>query len=164
MTSREYAVGGTPEAPTMEPVAGSGVGLLENPNFHFLRTGTTLVETTPEQLAFLASPEPMLVSKANVRSRVHRRSHMDYIGIKLFNAKGAVSGEVRILGLFTSASAAIAKSKMWSSSGCRPAWASNRPRGRPPPANAAFARGFARFLKAHSYPFRRVYPLTASKL
>jgi len=104
---REYAVAGTPAAPTLEPVAGSGVGLLENPDFHFLRTGKIFVETTPEQLAFIAGPDQIIVSKANVRSRVHRRSHMDYIGIKLFAPGGAVSGEVRILGLFTSASAAI---------------------------------------------------------
>jgi len=34
---------------------------------------------------------------------VHRRVHMDYIGIKRFDAKGKLVGELRIVGLFTSA-------------------------------------------------------------
>src|SRR6185437_5206216 len=78
----------------------------EDPNFRFLRSGRNFVEMTPEHVAFLAGTDPIMVSKANVRSRVHRRSYMDYLGIKIFDAKGAVSGEVRIVGLFTSASAA----------------------------------------------------------
>jgi len=104
---RDYALEGTGEAQRLVPVAGSGVGLLDDPNFLFLRQGPEFVESTPEHLAFLAGPEPIMVSKANIRSRVHRRSHMDYVGIKLFDNKGAVTGEVRIIGLFTSASAAI---------------------------------------------------------
>ncbi|MDR3471823.1 MAG: NAD-glutamate dehydrogenase [Devosia sp.] len=99
---REYAVKlGDGEA-HLEPVAGSGVGLLEDPGFLFLRQGQRLVESTPEHMAFLSSPDLVMVSKANVRSRVHRRSHMDYVGIKLFDARGAASGEIRIVGLFTS--------------------------------------------------------------
>jgi len=33
---------------------------------------------------------------------VHRRVHMDYVGVKTFNAKGELSGERRFIGLFTS--------------------------------------------------------------
>src|SRR6185312_12085532 len=35
-------------------------------------------------------------------SVVHRRIYLDYIGIKTYTAKGALSGELRIVGLFTS--------------------------------------------------------------
>src|SRR4029079_2654593 len=38
----------------------------------------------------------------NVRSRVHRRVHMDYIGVKRFDIDGNLIGEFRIVGLFTS--------------------------------------------------------------
>ena len=37
-----------------------------------------------------------------MRSRVHRRVHMDYIGVKRFDATGSSIGEFRIVGLFTS--------------------------------------------------------------
>ncbi|HTJ57504.1 MAG TPA: NAD-glutamate dehydrogenase [Devosiaceae bacterium] len=104
---REYRVAGSPAAPRLEPVPTSGIGLLENPDFRFLRSGRNFVETTPEHVAFLQRPDPVMVSKANMRSRVHRRTHMDYIGVKRFDAHGKVSGEVRILGLFTSAAAAV---------------------------------------------------------
>jgi glutamate dehydrogenase len=44
----------------------------------------------------------LIITKANVRSRVHRRVHMDYIGIKQFDRDQRLSGEIRIIGLFTS--------------------------------------------------------------
>ena len=47
-------------------------------------------------------PDPLMVSKANVRTRVHRRAYMDYVGIKLYHEGGRVSGELRVIGLFTS--------------------------------------------------------------
>ncbi len=47
-------------------------------------------------------PEPLIVTKSNERSLVHRRVHMDYIGVKTFNAKGNFTGERRFVGLFTS--------------------------------------------------------------
>ena len=37
-----------------------------------------------------------------MRSRVHRRVHMDYIGVKRFDDDGHLIGEFRIVGLFTS--------------------------------------------------------------
>ena len=42
-----------------------------------------------------------MVAKSNVRSLVHRRGYMDYIGIKLYGPDGRPSGEVRFVGLFT---------------------------------------------------------------
>ncbi len=49
------------------------------------------------------SPVPLIITKANARSTVHRRSYLDYIGVKRFNDQGEVIGEHRFLGLFTSA-------------------------------------------------------------
>jgi glutamate dehydrogenase len=45
--------------------------------------------------------EPVTVAKANVRSRVHRRAYMDYVGVKRFGPDGRPSGETRFVGLFT---------------------------------------------------------------
>ncbi len=47
-------------------------------------------------------PEPVILTKTNARSRVHRSGYMDYIGVLRYNADGKVIGEYRILGLFTS--------------------------------------------------------------
>ena len=85
----------------LEPVAGSGLGILRDPDMRVLRSGPNFVETTPQHSAFMDSDEPLLVTKANLRARVHRRAHMDYVGIKLFGEGGKATGELRIVGLFT---------------------------------------------------------------
>lgn len=95
---REYRLAGD----RLEPLAESGLGILRDPDFKLLRSGATFVESTPQHRAFMESNEPLLVTKANVRARVHRRVHMDYVGIKLYAADGSARGELRIVGLFTS--------------------------------------------------------------
>ena len=85
----------------LEPVKGSGLGILRDDALKVLRSGATFVESTPQHTAFLASTEPLLVTKANLRARVHRRVHMDYVGIKIYGADGVATGELRIVGLFT---------------------------------------------------------------
>ena len=67
-----------------------------------LRRGNELVSITPEIMEFLKEPKALIITKANVRSRVHRRVHMDYIGVKRFDDDGQLIGEFRIVGLFTS--------------------------------------------------------------
>ncbi|WP_230530500.1 NAD-glutamate dehydrogenase [Microvirga roseola] len=85
-----------------DPVEGSGLGLLRDPSVRVLRRGRELVAMTPEIRAFLARPKALIITKANVKSRVHRRAHLDYVGVKLFDRKGQLQGELRIIGLFTS--------------------------------------------------------------
>ncbi len=46
--------------------------------------------------------EPVVVAKANLRSRVHRRVHMDYVSVLRYGDDGRPSGETRFVGLFTS--------------------------------------------------------------
>lgn len=48
-------------------------------------------------------PQVITFSKSSSRARVHRNAYSDYIIIKRFNAQGEVVGEVRFLGLYTSA-------------------------------------------------------------
>ncbi len=36
-----------------------------------------------------------------MKARVHRAAYLDYVGVKLFSGAGKLSGEVRIVGLFT---------------------------------------------------------------
>lgn len=85
-----------------DPIEGSGLGILRDPSVKVLRRGKELVTTTPEIRAFLAKPQALIITKANVKSRVHRRVHLDYVGVKLFTADGRLDGELRIVGLLTS--------------------------------------------------------------
>jgi glutamate dehydrogenase len=98
---REYALGGKDGQPSAKP--GSGLGILRDPAVNVLRRGRSELAMTPEILAFLGEPQTLIITKANVKSLVHRRVHMDYVGVKLFDAKGKVSGELRIVGLLTAA-------------------------------------------------------------
>ncbi|MCP5433005.1 MAG: NAD-glutamate dehydrogenase [Alphaproteobacteria bacterium] len=100
---RDYQVRGETEIEDLEPVDGSGLGILRDPSVRVLRRGKELVVMTPEVRAFLKEPAPIILTKANVRSRVHRRVHMDYLGVKIFTKKGTLAGERRFIGLFTSA-------------------------------------------------------------
>ena len=95
---REYAL----HEQHFEPRRETGLGILRDPNVQVLRRDGELVSITPEIMEFLREPKALIITKANVRSRVHRRVHMDYIGVKRFDDGGNIIGELRIVGLFTS--------------------------------------------------------------
>ncbi|MBX3531159.1 MAG: NAD-glutamate dehydrogenase [Rhizobiaceae bacterium] len=99
---REYDYRGGEKDGTLERSGAEGLGILADPDVRVLRRGSEPVTTTPEIRAFLHGPEPLIVTKANAKSVVHRRIYLDYIGVKTFDAKGRLSGELRIVGLFTS--------------------------------------------------------------
>ncbi len=95
---REYVV----KDDTLEPSHQGPLGVLRNQEMRVFRRGTELLDSTPEIMAFLKEPRLLIVAKANVRSLVHRRVYLDYIGVKQFGAAGQLLGEFRIIGLFTS--------------------------------------------------------------
>ncbi len=99
---REFKYIGDDTNGTLERADEQGLGILSDPDVLVLRRGTEAVTTTPEIRAFLHGPEPLIVTKANAKSAVHRRIYLDYIGVKTYTAKGVLSGELRIVGLFTS--------------------------------------------------------------
>ena len=99
---REYAFDGGAEQGELSPDNGTGLGLLADPDVRVLRRGSEFVQITPEIREFLMKPDPLIIAKANVKSRVHRRVHMEYVGAKLFDEDGKLIGELRIVGLFTS--------------------------------------------------------------
>ena len=80
----------------------SGLGIMRQRDLRVLRRGQELLEVTPEIMAFLKEPRPLIIAKANIHARVHRRVYLDYIGVKRFDAAGNLTGEFRIIGLFTS--------------------------------------------------------------
>jgi glutamate dehydrogenase len=98
--ARDYAL--TEVAHELEPRFDTSLGLLRSPEMRLLRRGNQLVMLTPEILEFLREPKLLIVTKAAVRSRVHRRVYLDYIGVKRFDSDGKLLGECRLCGLFTS--------------------------------------------------------------
>ncbi|MGE7370541.1 NAD-glutamate dehydrogenase [Neorhizobium sp. NPDC001467] len=98
---REYTYSGSGSDARFERASERGLGILSDPDVLVLRQGKNAVMTTPEILEFLEGPDFLIVTKANVKSVVHRRAYMDYVGIKRFDESGKVIGELRIVGLFT---------------------------------------------------------------
>ncbi len=86
----------------LEPAFETGLGLLRSRDMRLLQRWNEPLTITPEIRAFLEEPKLLIVTKAAVRSRVHRRVHLDYIGVKRFDRSGKLVGEHRFCGLFTS--------------------------------------------------------------
>jgi glutamate dehydrogenase len=81
--------------------AKDGLGVLRDPSRHVLRRAQEPAVLTADVKERLLVDPPLTVAKSNVRSRVHRRGYMDYVGVKRYDAEGRPSGEVRFVGLFT---------------------------------------------------------------
>jgi glutamate dehydrogenase len=99
---REFRYVGGARSGMLKRDDSKGLGILADPDVRVLRRGPEGVSTTPEIRAFLHGPDPLIVTKANGKSVVHRRIYLDYIGVKTYDRKGALHGELRIVGLFTS--------------------------------------------------------------
>ena len=61
-----------------------------------------LADQPEETRQFLMTPSLLTFSKAGTKSRVHRPTYPDYVGVKRFDASGQVVGEIGFLGLYTS--------------------------------------------------------------
>ncbi len=99
---REFKYEGDKKSGKLEPLDEGALGILRDPNLVLMTRGGKPVTLTPEIRHFLFRPDPLIITKANARSSVHRRTHLDYIGIKRYTVDGKLAGEVRIAGLFTS--------------------------------------------------------------
>ena len=93
---REYTLKKVRGTDHLQPIEGSGLGLL--------RTDEKLTSRPLPAPAAAKAREKrlMILTKASSRSTVHRTAYLDYVGVKIFNAKGEVTGERRFLGLLTS--------------------------------------------------------------
>ena len=86
----------------LEPDFPTGLGLLRLRGARLLQRWDKPLAMTPEIHAFLKEPKLLIVTKSTVRSPVHRRVPLDYIGVKRFDKSGKLVGEYRFCGLFTS--------------------------------------------------------------
>jgi glutamate dehydrogenase len=98
---REYVHQGKGSRQTLK-VSGEGLGVLRDAGRQIFERWADN-EPLPEEIRlFMQQPSLLMLTKANQRATVHRRVHMDVIGIKKFDAQGKVVGERMIVGLFTS--------------------------------------------------------------
>ncbi len=94
---REYDLRGDEGDELLAAIPGTGLGILRADH--------------PVSAAFAKLPAwvrvkahervPLVLTKANSISTVHRSTYLDYVGIKRFAADGSVIGERRFLGLFS---------------------------------------------------------------
>ncbi|HUI11988.1 MAG TPA: NAD-glutamate dehydrogenase [Xanthobacteraceae bacterium] len=98
--ARDFAF--TPTGDVLEPDFATGLGLLRSHEVGSLQRWNEPLIMTPEIKTFLEEPKLLIVTKSTVRSPVHRRVPLDYIGIKRFDGSGRIVGEHRFCGLFTS--------------------------------------------------------------
>jgi glutamate dehydrogenase len=92
---REYDLIDEGDQARLEPIEGSGLGILRG-----------VPAKAPKTLAGKAlmvgrEPQILLLTKANSASPVHRPAYLDYIGVKKYSDDGQVIGERRFLGLYT---------------------------------------------------------------
>ncbi|MFT6914619.1 MAG: glutamate dehydrogenase [Motiliproteus sp.] len=124
---RHYQLDHTAERTLLHIVPGSGLG-----TFRDVTTKTRTAAPLSERLTRLAlAPQLLVLTKSTSRSTVQRPAHLDYLGIKEFDAVGQVIGEWRFFGLYSSQaySAPIADvpllrqkiATIWQDSGLTPA-------------------------------------------
>src|SRR5450631_3342657 len=94
---REYTLDTRDGEDVLRAIPGTGLGLLRYDQPHSGSFG----RLSPEGRAKAREPHLLILTKANSRATVHRSTHLDYVGIKVFDADGEVTGEKRFLGLFT---------------------------------------------------------------
>src|SRR5262249_56655315 len=64
---------------TFEPDFESALGIMRSRDLRVLKRGKELLEITPEIMAFLKEPRPLIIAKANIHARVHRRGYFHFI-------------------------------------------------------------------------------------
>ena len=93
---REYLFEGAAE-PTRP-----ALGILADPDHRIFDGLRDLSSLPPDVQDFIRRRELLVVTKSNRRGTVHRRAHMDAIGVRRFDASGQAAGIRLFLGLFTS--------------------------------------------------------------
>ncbi len=96
--ARTYDIVQKDNITTLKIVDGTGLGLLREDGKTIL---SRPIASTSGESRFNPNA-PLIITKANTRSPMHRSGYMDYIGVLRFDENGKVIGEYRFIGLFTS--------------------------------------------------------------
>jgi glutamate dehydrogenase len=95
---RDYVLERAAGEDVLRIVPGSGLGILRERGE---TQSVSFAGLPPEARKRARVKELLVLIKASSRSTVHRSGHLDYVGVKHFNAAGEVTGETRFLGLYT---------------------------------------------------------------
>ena len=95
--ARRYQLIRGPKHDSLRAVDASGLGILRQQSRSKTKNNTLLAGPLRTQAR---SRSPLILTKANRHSTVHRSAPLDYIGIKIFDNNGQVIGEQRFLGLW----------------------------------------------------------------
>ncbi|MBV8406260.1 MAG: NAD-glutamate dehydrogenase, partial [Alphaproteobacteria bacterium] len=101
--ARRYRYVDDPQQPSglrYELVPGSALGILRRDEVRLFEAGLGAGE---EMARFARGPHNILILKTDRQSLVHRTGPMDCVIVKTYDADGRVTGERRLVGLFTSA-------------------------------------------------------------
>jgi glutamate dehydrogenase len=82
-------------------IEGSGLGLLDDGAGSAFAAPVALADIDADLRERIVSGDLLIVSKSNRLSPVHRRSRMDYVGVRRVRPDGTSGGESRLLGMFT---------------------------------------------------------------
>ena len=101
---RRYDIVSMPETgePAVQVAPSSGLGILSREQRSSFAKPVPVAGMDAGIRAVVQGGPVLIISKTNAESTVHRRARMDYIGVKRLSDDGAVLGEDRFLGLFTS--------------------------------------------------------------
>ncbi len=100
---REYEVATVKGEEVLQPVAGTGLGILRKEGAsQTVRSLKTLPASGKGGKDDDGSRDAVIITKTNARSTVHRPGHLDYIGVLRFDDQGNPVRELRFIGLFTS--------------------------------------------------------------
>ena len=90
------------DEPAIVVEPGSGLGLLRNEGESRFAAPIPISKLEPGVRELAIQGPVLIINKTNAESTVHRRSRMDYVGVKKLDERGNVVGEHRFIGLFTS--------------------------------------------------------------
>lgn len=85
---------------SLQIIPGSTLGILASKGQQ--KAASSFAALPVEMRAYVRRPQIVVVTKSTSRSTVHRPGYLDSISVKRFDDSGAVVGEHRFLGLFTS--------------------------------------------------------------
>ena len=80
------------------PIAGTGLGILRDPP----EEGSWKLSGNSKARREIRSKTPLVITKSNSPSTIHRTGYLDQIDVKIFGRDGKPRAEKRFLGLFTS--------------------------------------------------------------
>ncbi|PRZ07797.1 glutamate dehydrogenase [Isoptericola sp. CG 20/1183] len=93
---REYTLDAVDGEDVLRPLPHTGLGILR-------KASPAVVHLRPEARRTAREPRLLTITKANSRATVHRDVYLDYVGVRTFDDAGNVTGERRLMGMFTSA-------------------------------------------------------------